>query len=60
VIVVLDSAAVEAHVQVEVPNTEDPEILFEAGQKAVYSLSLFLEQLRPAVEAAARRKAQSS
>lgn len=50
----------EAHVQVDLPDTDDPALIYEAGQKAMYALASFLERYRPLVEAAEERKAQQS
>lgn len=54
----------EVHIQVEVPDTEDPARIYAAGQKALYALATFLERMRPMVEASAEasadRKAQVS
>ena len=50
----------EAHVQVDLPDTDDPQLVYEAGQKAMYALASFLERYRPLVEATANEKAQQS
>jgi hypothetical protein len=49
-----------AHVQVSVPGTEDPRQIYEAGQKALFALSKYLELFEPGLAADARRKAQQS
>jgi hypothetical protein len=50
----------EAHVQVNLPDSDDPQLVYEAGQKAMYALASFLERYRPLVESTAERKAQQS
>jgi hypothetical protein len=50
----------EAHVQVDLPDSDDPTLVYEAGQRAMYALASFLERYRPLVEATAHEKAQQS
>jgi hypothetical protein len=47
----------QAHVNVEVPDTDDPQQIYDAGQKALFTLAAFLERYRPVAERAAHEAA---
>ncbi len=54
VLILIDGENVESHVQISDPTTEDLAQLKLVGQKALYALSLYLNQIDGLIAAAAQ------